>query len=86
MFVARCTTGPRRAYSRIYSVDRRDAPLGLAELGRVDIVNQHTCLQNIITLCEKIKTKYFPTNNNYLSNTIILKNVSKHNPMCQVFT
>ena len=40
-FVARCTTGPRRAYYRNHrSVDRRDAPLGLAELGRVDIVNQ----------------------------------------------
>ena len=40
--VARCTTGPRRAYSRV--VDRRDAPLGLAELGRVEyIVNQDRC-------------------------------------------
>ena len=45
--IARCTIGPRRAYSRSRrsnSVDRRNAPLGLAELGRVDIVNQREAL------------------------------------------
>ena len=44
--VARCTTGPRRAYSRNQiDVDWRNAPLGLAELGKVDIVNQ---IQNVL--------------------------------------
>ena len=30
--VVRCTTGPRRAANNASSLDRRDAPLGLAEL------------------------------------------------------
>ena len=30
--VALCTTGPRRADNNASSLDRRDAPLGLAEL------------------------------------------------------
>ena len=33
-------------------------------------LHHHTCLQNIITLCEKIQYKYFPININYLLNTI----------------
>ena len=38
--VARCSTGPRRAVNNA-SRDRRNAPLGLAELWRIDIVNQN---------------------------------------------
>ena len=32
LLVARCTTGPRRADNNASSLDRRDAPLGHAEL------------------------------------------------------
>ena len=40
--VARCTTGPRRAANNAsrFTRSRRNAPLGLAELWRIDIVNQ----------------------------------------------
>ena len=49
---SRCSAMHYWAAPRIFSqpqirrsVDRRDAPLGLAELGRVDIVNQRIALQ-----------------------------------------
>ena len=41
---------------RTFFVDRRDAPLGLAELGRVDIVNQASALLQARKLYHTLQT------------------------------